>query len=316
MNIFTFNPNFTDTIYDINHLINLDRKFVYSTTSIYSKKLNENEIWKLTHYFKRFDDNNCFLFNRDDSLSEISSEKDKIKYEILQKELKEKLEKENEEKRVQMEKEKFHIICLSNIKQYYVDKWINSREDFLEILNNDENRFLLMGRIEILDKFATIVEIFELLKSYVEKILIDDFAVKCIYNMLKLMESKGFYDYDINYKCKDFEEGEIVTLPYFLLLNSNKTSTETFYKIIYDFKFDLNKPLIEADYGPLPFHAIDLLPNFEQEFTRFMKLCVERGYNMNNTELFDSTQENITIIEAMYKIGNPELAEELKKLII
>jgi hypothetical protein len=272
---------------------------------------------KYTHYFKKFDDNNCFLFNRDDSLSEFNSEEDKNKYEILQKELKEKLEKENEENRIKMEKEKFHIIVHSTKKEFCIDKWINSREDFLEIFNNNNFEYHLIRRKEILDKFATGNELLYLLQSHIKRCIpLSEDAIEYIYNILKLMESKGFYEYDINYKCIDFEEDDLVTLPYYLLIHCNKTGTETFYKIISDFKFDLNKPLIEADYGPLPFHAIDLLPNFEQEFPGFMKLCVEKGYNMNNTELFDSTQENITIIEAMYKIGNPELAEELKKLIV
>jgi hypothetical protein len=316
MDIFTFKVNFSDPIFDINHLINLDRKFVSSRTSIYSKKLNNQEPWNYTHYFKRFDDNNCFLFNKDDTLSEFNSDEDKIKYENIRKIEEEKIIIANEEIKIANEKKTYHIVCLSNVKEHRVDKWINSREDFLEIFNSNDNKSLLMGRIEILNKFATIEEIFELFKNYVEKrIILNDYAVEHIYDMLQLMESKGFYDYDINYKCREFDEGELVTLPYYLLLRSHKTGTKTFYRILSDFKFDLNKTLIDENYGQLPFHAIDLLPNFEQEFPQFMKLCVKGGYNMNNTEFLDSTQENITIIDAMYQIGKPELAEELKKLI-
>jgi len=316
MEIFTFNPNFSNPIYDIEHIISYDKSTLSNgITSIYFKKINENSKWVRKIYFNKIDENTCYLFNNDGTFSELNSEEDKIKYENYINELKEKQEKDEIERKIKIEKEKFHIIIYSNKPEYNFDKWVNNREDFIEVFN--KNKGNLSSKFEILNEYATGDEILEILKYQVEKCIpLSDVANKTIYNLLKLMEKKGFYDYDINYKAVDFEEGDLITLPYYLLLYSNKTGTEIFYKIISDFKFDLNKPLIEPDYGPLPFHAIDLLPNFEQEFPAFMKLCVKCGYNMNCTELFDTTGEYLTIIDVMNKIGNPELAEKLKELII
>jgi hypothetical protein len=316
MEIFTFNPNFSNPIYDFEHIINYDKSTLSKgMTLIYFKKINENSEWERKFYFNKIDENTCYLFNNDDTFSEFNSEENKIKYENYIKELKEKQEKEEIERKIKIEKEKFHIIVHSNKPDLCLDKWINNREDFLEVFNkNKEN---LKSRFEILNEYATGDEILEILKHKIKRYIpITENVVEITYQLLELMEKKGFYDYDINYKAVDFEEGDLITLPFYLLLYSNKFGTKTLYKVISDFKFDLNKPLIEPDYGPLPFHAIDLLPNFEQEFPTFMKLCVEKGYNMNCVELFDTTQEYLTIIDAMYKIGNPELAEKLKELII
>lgn len=320
MEIFTFNNiiSYVNSIFDIDHIINYDRsKLSIGITPIYFKKLNEDCKWKLKFYFNKFHENNCYLFNEDGNFSELNFPEDKVKYENYLKGEKEKQEKEENERKIQMEKEKFHIKVLSNIPELRIDKQVNNREDFLEVFNNKKFMHHLYMYVNILDEYATGEEILEVLKAKIAKYLpMSEDSVIGIYQLLELMEKKGFYDYDINYKAKTFEEEDIITLPYYLLVYCNNTGLKTLYKVISDFKFDLNKPLLDGNYGPLPFHAIDLLPDFENEFPRFMKLCVEKGYNMHNTEFIDTIGKNITIIDVMYKSGNPELAEELKKLVV
>jgi hypothetical protein len=69
--------------------------------------------------------------------------------------------KKEEEQAIQREKEKFHIIVLSNKPSLRYDKWVHTREDFLEVYNKDKS--LLANRIEILSKFATNEEILEVI---------------------------------------------------------------------------------------------------------------------------------------------------------
>lgn len=207
--------------------------------------------------------------------------------------------KKEEEKAIQREKEKFHIVVISNVESLKCDKWVHTREDFLEVYNKDKS--LLSERIEILSKFATNEEILGIINHKMTVIPMSDTYANKIFRLLDLCIERGI-NYDIYYhetpgKFPDgtilSSEEQFITIPYKFFIGSDRMTLKPFFKLLKEYKFDLNKDINYG--GALPFHAFGFLT--DEDFKLILDACVEAGYDLNTRE----PESGMTINEIVEK---------------
>lgn len=249
-----------------------------------------------------------YLTDKDGNYSELNPAEIKPKWDKqMEKEKKEKEIKDKEkeikdkEMEIQRGKEKYHIVVLSNSPNLRVDKWIHTREDFLEVFNHDKSLFL--NRNPILSKFATDSEIIEIIN---ESKLVKSW-VEYYHKLIDLCIERNI-DYDRYYHGTRarFNDGTMlkpeeqqVTIPYQFLM---ELGIESFIELIEKYKFDLNK---DVNYGgPIPFHALGYFDN--EEFIKIMKACIKAGYDINTVE----SESGMIIAEAISSFM-PDLADQI-----
>jgi hypothetical protein len=205
--------------------------------------------------------------------------------------------KKEEEQAIQREKDKFHIVVLSNVESFRYDKWVNTREDFLEVYHKDKS--LLAHRIKILSKFATNEEILEIINCKMLNVPQSDTYAETIFRLLDLCIDRGI-NYDIYYQNTQgkFPDGTVlppeeqfITIPYKFFIGSLKMTLKPFFKLLKEYHFDLNKDINYG--GALPFHSFGFLS--DDEFLLVLEACIEAGYDLNTRD----TESGMTIREAI-----------------
>jgi hypothetical protein len=205
--------------------------------------------------------------------------------------------KKEEEQAIQREKEKFHIVVLSNVESLRCDKWVHTREDFLEVYN--KNKSLLANRIEILSKFATNEEILEVINYEMIVMPMSYSYANTIFRLLDLCVNRGI-NYDIYYHSTPgkFPDGAVlsseeqfITIPYKFFLASDRMTLKPFFKLLKEYHFDLNKDINYG--GALPFHSFGY--SSSEEFKLILDACVEAGYDINTKD----TESGMTITDVM-----------------
>lgn len=297
MEIYQVNNNF----YDLENAIT---QAFQKRADIKKIELNSNKEPELFLRFNSWTKPFYYLTDKDGNYSELNPAEIKQKFDEHHE--KERVEKEIKEKEMELqrEKEKYHIVVLSNCPELRVDKWVHTREDFLEVYNHDKSLFL--NRNPILSKFATDDEIIEIINNCMRFKLIKS-RIEYYHKLIDLCIERNI-DYDRYYHGTEghFPDGttlepeeQHVTIPYLFLM---ELGIDEFIKLIQKYKFDLNK---DVNYGgPIPFHALGYFDN--HEFIKIMKACIKAGYDINTIE----SESGMTIAQAIYDFM-PDLANEI-----
>lgn len=287
MYIYSVNGKF----YDLENAIKVALE---KRSSIYRIQLNvENqyqELFLTSHSKTPF---YCLIDPKTQDYSELNPEDIKEKWNdwLLQE------KKKEDEKAIQREKEKFHIVVLSNVESLRCDKWVHTREDFLEVYHKDKS--LLANRIEILSKFATNEEILEVINYKMIVIPMSNSYANNIFRLLDLCIERGI-NYDIYYHSTPgkFPDGTIlpsgeqfITIPYKFFIASDRMTLKPFFKLLKEYHFDLNKDINYG--GALPFHSFGYSSN--EEFKLILDACVEAGYDINTKD----TESQMTITDVI-----------------
>jgi len=262
-------------------------------SSIYRIWLNSQQFPELILVGNRNTPFYCLMDPKTQEFSELNPDYIKEKWNkwLLQKKI------EEEEKALQREKEEFRVVVLSNSPHLRYDKWVNTREDFLEVYSSD--RSLLSNRIRILSRFANNEEILEIINDQMMMSPLSEAYFCYLFKLMDLCVERGI-DYDIYYNDipGQFPDGTIlpsgeqfITIPYKFFIDSDRMTLKPFFKLLKEYKFDLNKDINYG--GPLPFHSLGYSSN--EDFKLILDACVEAGYDLNTKD----TETHMTIPEMM-----------------